>query len=99
MQALFNLLLYKSANSSIVEELSFIDRVFAHRITGFFSIQVYRGEVTCPKKGCMMLNALIAAKLLLYRLNPQKANQFTVDHAFLNTELNHEKSLESLENP
>jgi len=84
MQALFNLLLYKSANSSIVEELSFIERVFAHRITGFFSIQVYRGEVTCPKKGCMMLNALIAVKLLLYRLNPQKANQFTAEHASQN---------------
>ncbi len=47
----------------------------------------------------MKSNAPTAAKLLLYPLNPQKANQFTADHAFLNTELNHEKSLESLENP
>ncbi len=93
MEALFNLLLYKSANSSIVEELSFIERVFAHRITGFFSIQVYRGEVTCPKKGCMMLNALIVAKLLLYRLNPQKANQFTAEHASQNAGIISKKEL------
>jgi len=47
----------------------------------------------------MKSNAPTAAKLLLYPLNPQKANQFTVDPVFLSTELNHEKSLESLESP
>ena len=93
MQALFNLLLYKSANSSIVEELSFIERVFAHRITGFFSIQLYRGEFTCPKKGCMILNVLIVAKLLLCRLNHQKANQYTAEHVSQNAEVISKKGL------
>jgi hypothetical protein len=65
----------------------------SHRITGIFSMQVSRGEFTCPKKGCLTLNVLIAANLLQCLLIPQKANQFTAKHVSRNTELISEKGL------
>ena len=66
---------------------------FILRITGFFSSQVYRGEFACPRKGCLKLNVLIVANLLLCRLNPQKANQFTVERVSRNAEVNNKKCL------
>lgn len=72
---------------SIVEEFSVITGAYPYRIIGFCSIQVCRGESICPKKRCLTLNALNAAKLLQFLLNPQKANQFTAEHVSQNAEV------------
>ena len=77
----------------MAEEFSFIGVGLSYRITGIFSMQVYRGEITCSKKGCLTSNVLIVAILLQFLLNPEKANQFTAKHVSRNTELGIKRGL------
>jgi hypothetical protein len=65
----------------------------SQRIAGIFSTQVFRSEFTCPKEGCLKLNALLVANPLQCLSIPQKANQFTAEHVFRNIELTSENNL------
>lgn len=64
----------------MTEEFSFILLACPVEVTGIFSMKVYRGEFTCPKKGSLKLNVLIVGNLPQCLLIPQKGSQFTVKH-------------------